>query len=1782
MMHRCMNSFWWSCKLILLSLILSFGVSERALAQYFPIHATVQWPAPQSPYLADYTTAGRDRLIVTLLNRDQQQPLLFAKLRLQLKSGGFTAKNREEVAYPMLELNTGVPFRLTSIDLSPYLQPQNLQSNGNLRNGQLPTGYAEISVQVVDYYTGRPLSDWHTARAYLDVKKPPFLNLPEQDAQVVLRDPLFIRFQWTPRHQGLSGTEYEFVLKELPDNGVAPQSAFAYGQEIYRTYTRSTSLSYTHLDPLLFPNRRYAWQVRALAREGVNEVGMFEHGGYSEISWFTLNDQCDAPRGLKAQPRFAKVDLSWSKVIGTTGYIVECRPKTKLNVYEWAQTEVAGEQLTLAQLKPGWTYEWRVGTRCTGNRPVFSEVREFTLSKYNETLLADCGKEPVRSDLAQEPHLGIRAGDVVTIGGDYPMTITEVTPLGDGWYAGKGKTRLKTIIDAPIALRFDRLRINVDKYQIDGTVEASYDEGKGKIANTDYIDDGGKDLRPATLRIREQKLGFSLPESPRFFLTPPTNSSESGRFQLETQDAGGNPQTIQLELPKGADYKSIFPMTVTDAEGNSYRIQTEESSSQDDTTTSQGQIALKAERVVQVGDFNADVLSKKYGQVRFERGQGKYAFDDGKETWYQKSVKLDRFYKPFAKDYIAPWKLIPEGETDVVTAHYEGKQRIDAKKLAFTSDAKSPALPASYDETSQTWGIKLPSVASGASYDVFAVYEGEVLGKLHVVSYAKQNHKLTLVPINNAKLDKTEIEHELNAVYTPVGIHFDVEVDERMRGDYSWEVPSEKDKLLSLVGKSFWGYDKELKESTEMLQLQQAYQAKAGMLDGAYLFVLDGAKGLSSGTAFLQGEMPRKNRFGYLFSKDGEQLSKTIAHELGHGLFTLRHTFDSEYAGKKPQGPSSNLMDYAEGTSLAAFQWNVMASPAIFTAADKAEEGELRFKKGEFLGFAPNGQVVAREDKPLFYSEKPYFITGFKLYDGTIYKWNGDKFVDSNGKAYDLSLLPVTGNVAIWRKSNHPECYILYKFIKVENYTSAQFKDILDSIVADNGQGWHADLVKNASENCKSAANEEIEKMASLGLPVHFVGKASELRSQILSALSKHEKNTFTGKKIGKNVSIIISIDGDDSPEISSLKNQKNSYLHLIFTIKHGKVEFLRMETSDKFGDKLSDICKLIKNKPWAAQAIILYEVADLLDQGIEYLKIPESVWGCTGKDTLYKQVVTSLLKSQISLSIADEMLGQRLSAESKFAFVCGLWNGTVDIVQSVPQIVELLTCALHPVCKDKISFQWESFKRMQIYDDQGVLLCDSSAYWCKVKELVVAALSDLVADDCKVAHTVGSVVGPVAVMCVGDAPAAEAIIARLGKVGSGLKYAIKGLQLCDRITDITGPLAKGLKASAVLVKKAGKLLPEIRIEGKTVLHYVGDKLHIRRFDAVTKQTIDEPIEESVLSDKLNELSGKAENSVDKPSDAVVRPARIADERIVSGESNAPSRSQSPEHTAQQKESVQGDRNLGQEPRVKGLSKLQMLFERKDIKPFLQTLKIKNQTPDVESLMSTFKSLHREVEKAAAGSIKSLDEVAEDLEYLLTHHLATFRHQGREEQMSAFINEMMQTKDKFKAGATTLEVVRHPEKYISAKYSKRLSDLELEDLISHASGSGNFRFDAKWKIKNQDGEGIYIFVDTKNYSRASNMFGDLGQFKAYLREIDSFDKLYIIQQGGRGVTREQIIAQLERAIAKDAKSVFNANRNVWINMGIGTFADLERICRTQGLSSASAFQIFRNIIQTTN
>ena len=99
--------------------------------------------------------------------------------------------------------------------------------------------------------------------------------------------------------------------------------------------------------------------------------------------------------------------------------------------------------------------------------------------------------------------------------------------------------------------------------------------------------------------------------------------------------------------------------------------------------------------------------------------------------------------------------------------------------------------------------------------------------------------------------------------------------------------------------------------------------------------------------------------------------------------------------------------------------------------------------------------------------------------------------------------------------------------------------------------------------------------------------------------------------------------------------------------------------------------------------------------------------------------------------------------------------------------------------------------------------------------------------------------------------------------------------------------------------------------------------------------------------------------------------------------------------------------------------------------------------------------------------------------------------------------------------------------------------------------------------------------------KEKNSFKNLGQYKAYLREINNFDQLYIIQQGGRGVTRKEVIERLESAIAKDAKSVFDAKKSIWLNMKIGSYKKLEDLAKTKKLSTSTKYSSFQESIKVT-
>lgn len=983
---------------LLLALLLPISVfSQNA----YPVHVSVQALPPYGIYLTDYYSGSRDKLIVTLLNRDKDQRTLQIKLRVQIKNGSmFALRSRDELYYPMLTLESGIPLRLTGADLAAYLAPDKITMQGYLNQGKLPTGMTEFSVQAVDYVTGRTLSDYGTGRVWLETKQPPTLNLPLKDEQVAYKDPQHIRFQWMPRHQGLANTQYEFVLKQLPDNGAAPQSAFAYGQEIYRTETRFTTLNYTHLEPLLVPGKRYAWQVRAIAKDGIDEIGMFENNGYSEINWFELNDNCPAPTQVKATDNYRKIAFEWKGTPQQRAFLVEYRPKSSRNSYEWTSIRTFDTSYTAYDLREGWTYEYRIGALCMTEKPVYSPVQEITLSLENKALIENCGVMPIVDRSNQTPKEDLKVGDVVTIGGDHRLTITQLSSQGNGWYSGKGWMHLAWIFDINVAMKFERLRINTDNRQIDGTAESETDPNASQIANTNQLDYGGTKTIAGKVEFAVKKLDFTVPEAPIAEYNPE-------KEELIVFDTEGKPHIVEAKKNEGG---SIFPMVIEDEEGNKYQINAPADASQPGESGAAGTGGKQQPIVTKIEDASTNFDPAKLTtdapfSVRFLPGSGKYAFDAGREPWYQTSQLIKDYYRPLDNGYIAPWKLIPAGESDVVEAFIDGSGG-DKKKIKFVlKDGKG--VPA--HEENGKWTLTLPSVKAGETYELLAVYEEkknktQLVGKLNVVSYAKQKQTVTLVPVKGSVPDTDWLETELNRIYSTYGVSITIKVDDALKGNTEWDIDG--DSALNLNGSGFFS-----KETDEMKALRKLYQRTSPRYDrnAYYIFLTERAKAGNEPDVDLavQGDMPRGKQFGYIFMQNAPNTPRLIAHELGHGIFTLRHTFEVNYSGDKFKSATTNLMDYNNGSELAVWQWNVMANPAPLTWFDseddaKSVETEVLIT-GQSAGIAPNGKIIIsfKAQSPTYkvvpgIKSNSYFIHSLNLLDESnkqvkSYKWDSNK-----------------------------------------------------------------------------------------------------------------------------------------------------------------------------------------------------------------------------------------------------------------------------------------------------------------------------------------------------------------------------------------------------------------------------------------------------------------------------------------------------------------------------------------------------------------------------------------------------------------------------------------------------------------------------------------------------------------------------------------------------------------------------------------------------------------------
>jgi len=457
---------------IILFLILMY----KGYAQVLPVQSTIQLVPPYSLKLSEYSTATLDKIYANILLIDVVEPTRQVRLKLFIEgNNGIAIQSRNIVtgASPIF-LEGGVPTRLGNTDLQPYFELNNLQGiTPQQYNSTLPEGLYRFCFEVFDVISGKKLSRKDCTTIYLVLNDPPLLNLPSRGEQIVVRNPQNIFFSWTPRHLNATNVEYEFILKELWDRNTDPQTDFLKSPPLFETTTRATALAYGPGETQLLPNKVYGWRVRAYVNDGISEASVFKNDGYSEIYHFIYTDTCDEPKYVLAESEgMTKENITW-EISDHKQYQVQYRKKGSQN--DWFNGTTTSGTMTIYDLEPGTTYEYRIGGQCIIDGPyVYSTISEFTttiaatddaISNYN------CGIQPDIKITNQEPLANLDVSKGFTAG-DFDVTLQEVSG-GNGVFSGKGYITVPYIRDAKIMVDFSNVKINVDYQLIDGVVHTS-------------------------------------------------------------------------------------------------------------------------------------------------------------------------------------------------------------------------------------------------------------------------------------------------------------------------------------------------------------------------------------------------------------------------------------------------------------------------------------------------------------------------------------------------------------------------------------------------------------------------------------------------------------------------------------------------------------------------------------------------------------------------------------------------------------------------------------------------------------------------------------------------------------------------------------------------------------------------------------------------------------------------------------------------------------------------------------------------------------------------------------------------------------------------------------------------------------------------------------------------------------------------------------------------------------------------------------------------------------
>ncbi|ALO13843.1 hypothetical protein L21SP5_00163 [Salinivirga cyanobacteriivorans] len=276
------------------------------------------------------------------------------------------------------------------------------------------------------------------------------------------------------------------------------------------------------------------------------------------------------------------------------------------------------------------------------------------------------------------------------------------------------------------------------------------------------------------------------------------------------------------------------------------------------------------------------------------------------------------------------WKAMSTDETGMLRVQVNDS---DADELNFQYQSGGTGVSADGDATS---GYTLSLQAPPGNEDILLAVcnrdtttgEASIAGGIGVAAYERFALELKVVPVGHElNYTQEQLEEALNDIYGQAVVSWDVEYLPALDINY-WDENGD-----GLIERPNTDYSNEMRAVWESFLASMQYDpVQQGQ---AYLFVIPG---ITEG-GDVRGYMPIKSRYGFVTA---DATTRDVAHELGHGVFNLRHTFSEENSFTLPQGETDNLMDYSTGTELWKYQWDFIHNPEggwhIF---EDVEEGEI-------------------------------------------------------------------------------------------------------------------------------------------------------------------------------------------------------------------------------------------------------------------------------------------------------------------------------------------------------------------------------------------------------------------------------------------------------------------------------------------------------------------------------------------------------------------------------------------------------------------------------------------------------------------------------------------------------------------------------------------------------------------------------------------------------------------------------------------------------------------------